>query len=261
MIFCCCKQPCTMGVNEYIFPDYRSLNIKFIPITTINELETKKDQIKVFINLVYACYSPSSYRYYNSGILKEFIENGGIYMVHKEWDNCQTAYNIFHAGESRYRPELGCFPKNITAFDDHMSSIGCSITSGISTASVDRRYTIAPNAVNWKIFDKAPSNSFGGNATCELKGGTPLLLANTNSAINLCSSYIGYVDTPSLIPPNQNLATCVAEKIGDGLVIAFGDVNTVLSPYFYKNLCKYKAKELLEPIDTYPSESQNNPLP
>lgn len=253
MIFCCCKQPCTMGFYSYIFPSYSS-NIKFIPITTINELETKKDQIKVLINLVYGCYYGSRYQYYNSGILKEFIENGGIYMVNKEWDNCYTASNLVWGDRSSYQPNQGCFPKNITAFDDHMSSIGCSITSGISTASVDRQYTIAPNAVNWKIFDKAPSNSFGGDATCELKGGTSLLLANTNSAIKYCGS-------ANLIPPNQNLATCVAEKIGDGLVIAFGDVNTVLSPYFYKNLCKYKAKELLEPIDTYPSESQNNPLP
>jgi hypothetical protein len=144
--------------------------------------------------------------------VKNYVENGGIYITNCEWTNC----------DSRIRR---C-DEDGEVFNQRMQSIGCSLRRGKGTISTNPRYISTGSA----LFEGSPTF---GNATSEITGGVPLLLAQTNTFINACA------------PENEIGGVCCAgEKIGKGAVIGFGDSNVTIYGSFRENILSLPIEDM-----------------
>jgi hypothetical protein len=139
--------------------------------------------------------------------VKNYVENGGIYITNCEWTNCDTTRRCDEDGE---------------VFNQRMQSIGCSLRRGRGTISTNPQYISTGSA----LFQGSPT---GGNATSEITGGVPLLLAEKG-------------------PFCRNLETggvcCAGEKIGKGAVIGFGDSNVVIYGSFRDNILSLPIEDM-----------------
>ena len=186
------QEPCCCGTGDNICWCPGADNVvqrspDDILLTGAEDADFLKKNCKAVID-----YRPSkcgTYNYYNASVLSGYLFAGGIYFCNTEWDNCN--------GDGS-----GCVGDNGAEFNAHMQALGCSLTYGRGTISVDTAgYTPLGN-----LFS---GFTISGNATAEILGGTPVLEAK---ASGYCSRTTGGVCAGGGV-------------VGRGLVVAFGDSN------------------------------------
>lgn len=201
----CCKKRDKIAWNEYGGTCLFNYN-------SVDDILFNSDTNEVYFCTAiveYFCVQCPPYRYLlNGSDVKNYVENGGIYIANCEWTNCDALRRCDPDGED---------------FNQRMQSIGCSLRRGRGTISTNPRYISTGSA----LFEGSPAF---GNATSEITGGVPLLLAEKGLS---CPSN---VETGGVC--------CAGEKIGKGAVIALGDSNVRFYGLFRENILSLPIEDM-----------------